>query len=75
MQAVPIPDPQILAKIHQTYRIGYMKVCQNPTEIIFQADDATKNVEHCCSHTHAKYNAIILTIMVFINFCAGCDFA
>jgi hypothetical protein len=26
LQAVPIRDPAILSKIHQTYRIGYIKV-------------------------------------------------
>lgn len=36
-EAVPIPDPVLLAKIHQTYRIGYIKdvvlpnVLDNPT--------------------------------------------
>lgn len=26
-QAIPIKDPMVLSKIHQTYRIGYLKVC------------------------------------------------
>lgn len=38
MQVVPIPDPHILAKIHQTYRIGYIKVL-----FLFMARDVTKN--------------------------------
>lgn len=26
VQAIPIKDPVVLSKVHQTYRIGYMKV-------------------------------------------------
>ena len=26
-KAIPIKDPHVLSKIHQTYRVGYLKVC------------------------------------------------
>ena len=27
LQVIPIKDPQVLSRIHQSYRIGYIKVC------------------------------------------------